>query len=442
MLRRRFLLNNTEENPDFIITYYAPQHIPFAGGYTGILRGYGSNTEYGNENNTVFKCVLDKWSDGVGQYGIKMLNDTHGLWYNQWSSRYSEFLFTDLNFGRLGNYVDIIDNNPKYQTILSSTITDIILPNEIKHLRGTLVSDLLDSFNDSVVNVTLPENLESLDNNVLYSLHSLKNITIPATVNYMGYSTLEISCNKDLSNTLIPDNRSLEEIILKPYNPPQTDTRQQPIGVYDPQHFYINPNLKIRVYADCIDTYKKDAVWGQYSNLYDTINNTIVYYDMDGRQLFEQQNDFTNVSSNSKLNTAISIYLPNSVTSIERSAFSNCSGLTSITIPNSVTSIGESAFFNCSSLTSVTIPNSITSINDYTFYNCSSFTSIVIPDGVTSIGNSAFSDCSSLTSIVIPDSVTSIGDNTFSGCTKLASIVIGNGVKSIGNYVHRSPLRL
>ena len=93
MLRRRFLLNNTEENPDFIITYYAQQHIPFAGGYTGTLRGYKQNTEYGNENNTVFKCVLDTWSDGVGQYGIKMLNDTHGLWYNQWSSRYSEFLF-------------------------------------------------------------------------------------------------------------------------------------------------------------------------------------------------------------------------------------------------------------------------------------------------------------------------------------------------------------
>lgn len=42
-----------------------------------------------------------------------------------------------------------------------------------------------------------------------------------------------------------------------------------------------------------------------------------------------------------------------SVTSINRSAFLNCKGLTSITIPDSVTSIGESAFYGCTGLTEV-----------------------------------------------------------------------------------------
>jgi len=46
--------------------------------------------------------------------------------------------------------------------------------------------------------------------------------------------------------------------------------------------------------------------------------------------------------------------IPNSVTSIEGWAFTNCAGLISVTIPSTVTSIGESAFNACASLTSVT----------------------------------------------------------------------------------------
>ena len=81
------------------------------------------------------------------------------------------------------------------------------------------------------------------------------------------------------------------------------------------------------------------------------------------------------------------------VTSIGKSAFSFCTGLTSITIPNSVTSIGKSAFFNCSSLTSISIPNSVTSIESGAFHLCSSLTSISIPNSVTSIEWGCFAKC-------------------------------------------------
>ena len=96
------------------------------------------------------------------------------------------------------------------------------------------------------------------------------------------------------------------------------------------------------------------------------------------------------------------IQIPNSVTSIEYSAFEYCKSLTSITIPKSVTSIGDYAFKNCNSLISITIPSSVTSIGDNAFAHCKSLKSITIPSSVTSIGYGAFWNCSILSSISIP----------------------------------------
>ena len=127
------------------------------------------------------------------------------------------------------------------------------------------------------------------------------------------------------------------------------------------------------------------------------------------------------------------IVIPNSVTSIGDSAFFDCSSLPNIVIPNSVTSIGDSAFGGCRSLSKIVIPDSVTKIRDYAFEYCSSLSKIVIPDSVTAIGDSAFSDCSSLPNIVIPNSVTSIGDSAFYRCSSLSKIVIPDSVTDIGN---------
>ncbi len=48
----------------------------------------------------------------------------------------------------------------------------------------------------------------------------------------------------------------------------------------------------------------------------------------------------------------------------------------SVTIPNSVISIGRSVFYECTSLDSVMIGSGVTSIGDEVFYWCDSLTSV------------------------------------------------------------------
>lgn len=162
------------------------------------------------------------------------------------------------------------------------------------------------------------------------------------------------------------------------------------------------------------------------------------------------------------------VVIPNSITSIGRYAFCNCSDLTSVTIPNSVTSIGIMAFSGCTGLSEISIPNSVTSIGSRAFSGCTGIKEFTIPCSVTEIRSNPFTSCTSLKEIKvdsnnnyftakdgalyskdfktligfpggqsyvnIPNSVTSIGDYAFYGCIYPTSVTIPVSVTSIGGW--------
>ena len=127
-----------------------------------------------------------------------------------------------------------------------------------------------------------------------------------------------------------------------------------------------------------------------------------------------------------------SVTIPESVTSIGRAAFMNCTGLTSLTIKGVATSIGAVAFSTCTSLTSLSLVGSFQTIGEHAFASCNSLTSLSLTCDVQKIGDYAFVTCNSLTSLSLTGDIQKIGDYAFYSCPSLKTVALPKSLTSIG----------
>lgn len=86
-----------------------------------------------------------------------------------------------------------------------------------------------------------------------------------------------------------------------------------------------------------------------------------------------------------------------------------------VILPNTVKSIGKSAFYECTNLEEITLPDGLEIIEEKAFANCKKLRRVYVPDSVKHIGSCAFHSCERLEQINIPDTVVTIGDISFYG---------------------------
>ena len=125
--------------------------------------------------------------------------------------------------------------------------------------------------------------------------------------------------------------------------------------------------------------------------------------------------------------------IPDSVTSIEFSAFAETTLPEGFRIPDSVTNIGPGAFSGATLPEGFTIPNSVETIGESAFSRITQIPdSFELPNKIQTLNFGLFLDTKLNANFKIPESVTSIGERVFKGATLSEGFMIPDGVKTIG----------
>ena len=136
-------------------------------------------------------------------------------------------------------------------------------------------------------------------------------------------------------------------------------------------------------------------------------------------------------STFSNANKLLRVSLPSTLTEIGNESFKSCVGLTKVEIPANVTVIGSSAFEYCTGLKEISLPDGLLNIKSYAFEGCAALTEVKLPNSITTIGGSAFSGCTNMKKWNYPINLTTTGSSILYNCSKLTNIVIPEGVTAI-----------
>lgn len=135
-----------------------------------------------------------------------------------------------------------------------------------------------------------------------------------------------------------------------------------------------------------------------------------------------------------------SITFPETLITVEDSAFSGCEYLTELNFPVGVKSIGNSIAVRCHALETVVLPDGLETLGEGAFQGCQSLSSVTIGTGLTVIPDLAFAGCA-LTSIVIPEGVLSIGKMAFAE-SPVEHAALPSTLESVGMYAFMSDLTI
>lgn len=323
----------------------------------------------------------------------------------------------------------------KLSTVLFSDCTnleEIIWANTITTLEYGVFSN-----NNKIKELYLPDSITTINVPALYSMRALEKIVFSAGLQDI-YPTICSGC-PNVKEIVLP--KSIKRIGSSAFawcNFEKLDLSNSAVEIIESSAFKNNANLKEVILPNTVKTIAMYA--------FDSCPNI---------EKIKLSESLTEITGCNWYNTKIkNIVIPRSVTTIREWAFRNCEHLEKLDLSNSrVTTIESTAFAECTNLKEVILPNTLTTIESGAFSACniekvvfpkslsvisgwsgnSKLKEVIIPEGVTTIGESAFGGCYSLEKIELPNTITTIEGSAFASCQSLKEIKIPDSVTSIGN---------
>ena len=262
--------------------------------------------------------------------------------------------------------------------------------------------------------VTLPQTLGAMDGSSLYSCGELTEVTVPASVSFVGQNCFSW-CGR------------LEKIVFEGVCPffhrPDTNFKQLPkdavILVPDDQlEAYraalpgaagrIQPSGQSAYPAPKLPDDRFTVVDGEITSYRGRDPHVTIPEKLDGMQVTSIGNGaFAGFS-------AFSVSIPEGVVRIDAKAFLSPAHLYCALLPSTLRTIGESAFHFFYG-PAISLPEGLESIGPAAFYN-SSLEEVTLPASLKSIGSQAFAKCYRLKKVVVLCDPGLIPEDAFEGC--------------------------
>ncbi|MBQ4115929.1 MAG: leucine-rich repeat protein [Clostridia bacterium] len=301
---------------------------------------------------------------------------------------------------------------------------------------------------DNAKSIQLPESLTKINNYGIYGCEKLNTINFPNSLEVIGDYNFSFCRELDLKNLVFGNNlqtigtQAFQEcnLIENIYIPASVTT----IG---DRAFYRCSSIS----AINVDPNNSNYSSDEFGVLFDKNKTTLFKYPRANIATEYTVPDSVLTIEHSAFEDSFNLTVLNlsdNVTTIYPYAFTGCIGVTELFIPESLTKIGKYTFKSMDSLTHITVDenNQICSSDEYgAFYNKnktvlsfyppnSPYTSYKVPETVTTVIDHAFQGVKNLEYVEFTGNISTIPEYAFVGADGPRKIILNEGVKTIGNY--------